>query len=119
MAKLERIDGTTESTTEIKTLKDGTTIEELPDYSIKVTTARGLIAKFQEPSHKDFEQFEVWVKECPTQTEAMRRLGSRLCIQWGDREGVTPEIWASESLANSAALMGALNTFFPDATLDK
>jgi hypothetical protein len=122
--KLQRIDADTETTVEatlnpnLTTLKNGVTIEDLEDFSKRIVIPAnlikdGLVVVFRDPSHEDFEQFEKWLKDCATKTEAMRRLGCRLCTRWNDRDGVTPEQWNKIRTIASATLLHILNSFFP------
>jgi hypothetical protein len=122
MTKLQRVeaetDGGAAQNPNLTTLKNGATIEELDDFSKRIVIPEklikgGLVVTFRDPSHEDFEQFEKWLKDCSTKTEAMRRLGCRLCTQWNDRDGVTPEQWNKIRTTASAILLYVLNAFFP------
>jgi hypothetical protein len=124
MTKLQRVtdtelpQGAADRESEITTLKNGVTIQELPDYARRVVfpaklIQEGLTVVFRDPSHDDFEQFELWIRDCNSKVEAMARLGVRLCTQWGERPGVTLEQWRQQRVMISATLMHILNGFFP------
>ena len=94
------------------------TVEELEDFSVRVTfpdsiIRGGLIVQFRDPSHEDLEFLEAQMAKCPTKQEAMRRFGVRLCIKWGGRPGATMDDWGKLRAKASLELMAALNKFFP------
>jgi len=94
----------------------------LPDYSKRVTIPDsllrgGLVAVFRDPSHADLEMMEAELKK-GSNLEAMKRFACRLCTQWGDSSGISPSQWDKLRGVTSAALMEALNGYFPGQTSD-
>jgi hypothetical protein len=108
---------TTADDREIRTLPNGVTIEEMPDYSQKVTLPEkifpgGLTVVFRDPTQADSEFLEKQLAQDATKQEAMRRFGCRLCSKWGDKPGVTMPEWAQMRAKASLALIQVLDAFF-------
>jgi hypothetical protein len=108
---------TTADDREIRTLPNGVIVEEMPDYSRKVTLPEkmlrgGLTVVFRDPTQEDSEFLESQLAKDATKQEAMRRFGCRLCTQWGDKPGVTMPEWAKLRAKASLALIQLLDTFF-------
>ncbi len=118
--KLQRVsDSEPAESANLTTFSNGTTVEELPDFSKKVVVPEkllpgGLVVVFRDPSQEDLEFFESQMSQCSTRLEAMKRLACRLCIKWGELNGVTPPQWNKLRGVVSATLFKVLNDFFPD-----
>lgn len=130
--KIQRIDDNepellaeSEEESNVRPLLYGATVEELSDYSQRVTLPDslikgGLTIVFRDPSQADLEFFEVEmqkaIKAGESQQKAMRRFGCRLCTQWGDRPGITLPEWDKLRGKASLAIVRFLSEFFPDPT---
>jgi hypothetical protein len=95
------------------------TVEELQDYSLRVTLPDsiirgGFVAVFRDPTHEDLEFLEAQMASCKTKQEAMRRFGVRCCIEWQGKPGATMQDWGGLRAKASLELMAALNKFFPE-----
>lgn len=121
MKRLEAID--TEQTSEqTTTLASGLVVEDLPDYSKRITVPErlhrgGLVVCFRDPSHADLEFLEAEISK-GRQLDAMKRFACRLCTQWGDQSAISPSQWDKQRGVLSTALMEALNSYFPERAAD-
>lgn len=107
-----------ESTT--KTLENGLIVEDLPDYSKKVTVPDslhrgGLVVVFRDPSHADLEYMEAELKKGDT-LAASKRFACKICTQWGEASGISPSQWDKLRGVLSMAVMEAINDYFPGRT---
>ncbi|NJR38524.1 MAG: hypothetical protein HC781_06355 [Leptolyngbyaceae cyanobacterium CSU_1_4] len=126
MTKLQRMDADMNATgnepehdDNTMVLTNGTIVETLADFSKKITIPAtlqpgGLVVVFRDPSHEDLEFFETQMKTAETRLEAVKRFGVRLCIQWGDKNGVTVPQWDKLRGIVSVTLAKVLDDFFPN-----
>ena len=122
-ARLQAVEPETEATVEgVETLKSGLKVEDLHDYSKRVTVPEklmrgGLVVVFSDPSHADMEFLEQELSK-GKKLEAMKRFACRICTQFGDKNAVSPSQWDKLRGVVSTALMEAINGYFPDGEDD-
>jgi hypothetical protein len=118
--RLQPIETTETEATDVTTLASGLIVEDLPDYSKSITIPDsllrgGLVVVFRDPSHADLEFMEAELKK-GNNLEAMKRFACRICTQWGEASGISPSQWDKLRGVASAALMEALDGYFPART---
>jgi len=125
MTKLQRVEAeemngaAPEIDESIVTWENGVTVETLPDFSKRIVIPAtmhlgGLVVVFRDPTHEDLEFFEGQMKRSESRMDAVKRLGVRLCVEWGDRHGTTVPQWEKLRAVVSVTLSKVLDEFFSD-----
>lgn len=83
--------------------------EQLDDYSRKVTLTDGTVAVFRDVKVKDIR--ELRQAGITDEMEVSVRLASRVCIQWGDKPGVTVSQLDELSIKDFQIISGAVESF--------
>lgn len=96
---------------------DGILVETLSDYSTRFTVPEnlhkgGLTIVLKDPTQQDLEFIAEFAKgRTEKMAEAVKRMICRLCIQWGDREGVTIPIYDKIRAKLALALIDEVSSF--------
>lgn len=119
MAKLELVQQQPSPST---ALVSGIIVTELEDYSKKIEIPDslirgGLVAIFRDPTHRDLEALNA-ERAKSNEISALKKFGCSLCVQWGEKPGITPPQWDGLRMALSLALIEVLNTFFPGVSAE-